>query len=64
MNKLRNRVNLDKTLSYTQSSFAYKDPYNPKGSIMYKIRNKVHSFFALRNIENEFIDFKTFAIDT
>lgn len=64
MHKVKNRVNLDKTISYTQSSFAYKDPFNPKGSILYKIRNKIQNFFALRNIENEFIDFKTFHLDT
>lgn len=65
MRNVRNRgVNLDKTLSYTQSSFTYKDPYNPKGSLLYKTRNKIWTFFALRNIENEFIDFKTFHVDT
>lgn len=65
MKNLRNKgVNLDKTLSYTQSSFTYKDPYNPKGSLLYKTRNKIWTFFALRNIENEFIDFKTFHVDT
>lgn len=41
MQKLKNRVNLDKTLSFTQSSFTYKDPYNPRGNIVYKMRNKV-----------------------
>ena len=64
MQKIRNRVNLDKTLSFTQSSYTYKDPYNPKGSLLYKMRNKVQTFFSLRNIENEFIDFKTFHLDT
>ena len=58
MNKLRNKVNLDKTISYTQSSFTYKDPYNPNASILTKIRNRVWTFFSLRNVENEFIDFK------
>jgi hypothetical protein len=65
MKNLRNKgVNLDKTLTFTQSSFAYKDPYNPKGSIVYKARNKLQTFFSLRNIENEFIDFKSFHIDS
>ena len=63
MNKLKNRVNLDKTLSYTQSSFTYKDPFNPKLSLLMKMRNKVWTFFAVRNIENEFIDFKVHALD-
>ena len=63
MNKIRNKVNLDKTLSYTQSSFAYKDPYNPKGSFLYHLRNKVWTTFSLRNVENEFIDFKSFNMD-
>lgn len=40
MNKLRNRVNLDQTLTFTQSSFAYKDPYQPRGSVAYKARTK------------------------
>ncbi len=31
---------------------------------MYKLRNKFQTFFTLRNIENEFIDFKTFHVDT
>ena len=64
MRGARNKVNLDKTISYTQSSFTYKDPYNPKGGLVYKVRNKTQSFFALRNMENEFIDFKTFYLDT
>jgi hypothetical protein len=63
MQKIRNKVNLDKTLSYTQSSFTYKDPYNPSGSVIYKMRNKIRTFFSLRNVENEFIDFKTFHVN-
>jgi len=63
MKKIRNKVNLDKTLSYTQSSFTYKDPFDPNRPIHLKIRNKVWNFFAVRNIENEFIDFKTFHLD-
>ena len=58
MNKLRNKVNLDKTLSYTQSSYTYKDPFDPKRSAFHKLRNRVSTFLNLRNIENEFIDFK------
>ena len=63
MNKLKNKVNLDKTLSYTQSSFTYKDPYSPNRSLLLKARNKVWTFLATRNIENEFIDFKTFTME-
>ena len=59
MNKLKNKVNLDKTLSYTQSSFTYKDPYNPNRPLLSSMRNRIWTFFAVRNIENEFIDFKT-----
>jgi hypothetical protein len=62
MNKLKNKVNLDKTLSYTQSSFTYKDPFNPNRPLLSKLRNRVWTFFATRNIENEFIDFKTHVI--
>ena len=61
---MRSKANLDKTLSFTQSSFAYKDPFNPYGGILYKVRNKVNNFFTLRNIENDFIDFKPFHVDT
>lgn len=67
MSKLRGKsssVNLDKTLAFTQSSYTYKDPYNPKGNLIYKARNKLWTFFALRNMENEFIDFKSFHVDT
>jgi hypothetical protein len=63
MNKLRNKVNLDKTLSYTQSSFTYKEPFNPNRSLLSSARNKVWTFFSVRNIENEFIDFKVFSLE-
>ena len=56
-------MNLDQTLSFTQSSFAYKDPYRPSGNPIYKARNAVWTFFSLRNIENEFVDFKTYNLD-
>lgn len=62
MNKLRNKINLDKTLEYTQSSFAYKDPYRPHMNVAFKAKNKVWSFFAMRNIENEFIDFRSYEV--
>ena len=62
MNKLKNKVNLDKTLSYTQSSFTYKDPFNPNRPLFSKVKNGIWTFFATRNIENEFIDFKTHVI--
>ena len=63
MNKIRNKVNLDNTLSFTTSSFTYKDPYQPKANLLYKARNKLWTFFAMRNIENEFVDFKSYNID-
>lgn len=59
----RNAVNLDKTLSHTSSSFYYKDPFNPSGSILYKIKNMFLTFFSVRNIENEFVDFKIIDLD-
>ena len=58
MNKIRNKVNLDKTLSYTQSSYTYKDPFNPNRSFLMKLKNRIHTALSVRNIENEFIDFK------
>ena len=62
--KVRNQVNLDKTLAFTKSSFAYKDPYMINGGPAYAILNKIKSFVAIRNIENEFIDFKSYHLDT
>mmetsp|Transcript_30686 Transcript_30686/g.35124 ORF Transcript_30686/g.35124 Transcript_30686/m.35124 type:complete len:89 (+) Transcript_30686:19-285(+) len=58
MLRSRPQVNLEKTLSYTTSSFYYKDPFNPKANILYKLYNSVVTFFQVRNIENEFVDFK------
>jgi hypothetical protein len=63
MHKVKNRVNLDKTLSYTSSSNSYKDPYNPNWNLIMKMKNKVRTFLNVRNIENEFIDFKPFYIE-
>lgn len=31
--KMRNKINLDKTINFTTSSFTYKDPYNPNASV-------------------------------
>ena len=64
MNKLRNQVNLDKTLNFTKSSFAYKDPYLINGGPFYKLTNSVRSFMAIRMIENEFVDFKSYNLDS
>ena len=64
MNKVRNQVNLDKTLAFTKSSFAYKDPYLINGGLLYKLTNRFQSFIAMRNIENEFIDFKSYTFDS
>ncbi|CAI2378116.1 unnamed protein product [Moneuplotes crassus] len=58
MNRIKGNVNLEKTVAFTKSSFAYKDPFKPSGGLFYKMRNKVHTFFSSRNIENEFIDYK------
>lgn len=58
---MKSKVNLDKTLTKTVSSFAYQDPYNPNGGLLYLIRNKFTNFFQLRQIENEFLDFKTYS---
>lgn len=58
MARARTQVNLDRTIAYTQSSFAYKEPFNPNGGALYKLINRGKTFFSARNIENEFIDFK------
>ena len=58
MARARTQINLDRTIAYTQSSFAYKEPFNPRGGLVYKIANRAKTFFSARNIENEFIDFK------
>jgi hypothetical protein len=56
-------VNVDKTLSFTQSSFAYKDPFHPQASPLWKMYNRTYTYFSLRNIENEFTDFTKWGID-
>lgn len=58
-NKMRNKVNLDRTISFTVSSFTYKDPYNPKANLHERVLNQMRTFFANRYIENEFVDYKT-----
>ena len=60
MNRYANKKLLDSTIAHTQSSFAYKDPYQPAGPYGYKLKNKVLSFVALRSIENEFVDFRSY----
>ena len=62
--KVGNKVNLDKTLQFTKSSFAYHDPYQLNGGIIYQIMNKIKNFIAIRNIENEFVDFKELHIQS
>ena len=52
-------MNLDKTLSFTKSSYAYKDPYIIGGGPLYQLASRARTFMAIRNIENEFVDFKT-----
>ena len=42
----------------------YKDPYLINGGPIYKLLNKCRSFFAIRNIENEFVDFRSYNIDS
>ena len=56
---MKNKVSLDRTLTFTHSSFTYKDPYNPNMSFQQRLLGKMRSFFANRYIENEFIDFKS-----
>ena len=42
----------------------YKDPYLLNGGPIYKLLGKVKSFLAVRNIENEFVDFRSYNIDS
>ena len=42
----------------------YKDPYLLNGGPIYKLFGKIKSFLAIRNIENEFVDFKSYNIDS
>ena len=55
-----NKKYLDSTIAFTQSSGTYKDPYQPRGNVIYKLKNKVQTFTSLRSIENEFVDFRTY----
>jgi hypothetical protein len=64
MQKVKNRVNLDQTLTFTQSSFAFMHPYQPRANPAAKLYNKVHSFFAIRSVENEFVDFRNYNLQT
>lgn len=57
-----NKKLLDHTIAFTQSSYAYKDPYVPRGGVIYQFRNKLSNFMNLRSIENEFIDFKSYRV--
>ena len=55
---------MDQTLTFTLSSFAYKSPYQLKtanpASMIY---NHLATFFSIRNIENEFIDFRNYRVE-
>ena len=51
---------VNSAIAFTQSSFAYKDPYRPSGSLIYKLQNRIKTFGAMRNFENEFVDFKSY----
>ena len=51
---------MDQTIAFTKSSFTYKDPYQPSGTPIYKMRNKFTTFLTLRTIENEFVDFRSY----
>ena len=42
----------------------YKDPYLLNGGPIYKLLSRVKSFLAVRNIENEFVDFRSYNIDS
>ena len=54
---------MDKTIAFTQSSFTVKDPYIPNGVILYKLQNKIKTFFILRSFETEFVDFRSYNIN-
>ena len=62
MNKAANKRFQDSTLNVCVSSFAFKDPYNPKGGIAYKSQSKVKSFVSMRMMENEFVDFRSYRV--
>ena len=63
MNKIKNAASLNDTLNFTRSSCAYKDPYQLAGGMIYKLKNQFYTFNAIRSIENEFVDFKTYSIN-
>ena len=54
---------MDKTIAFTQSSFTVKDPYIPNGVMLYKLQNKIKTFFILRSFETEFVDFRSYNIN-
>ena len=61
---LRNKIkSADSILAPKVSSNFYKDPYHPNGQLVYQLRNKVKTWFGMRNIENEFVDYKSHKIN-
>ena len=52
----------DSTLAFTESSFAYKDPFNPHRTILGRGISRVRTFIASRSIENEFVDYASYRI--
>ena len=62
MQKRASKTALDSALSFTQSSFAYKDPYVPNGSFLYKAKVAATNILTKRAIETEFVDFRTYYV--
>ena len=54
---------LDQTIAFTTSSLALKNPYRPDGNLVYKLKNKIQTFFLLRSFETEFIDFRSYNVN-
>ena len=60
--KGRDKIGFRRTVIHTSSSNVFKDPYNPKAPFIKKITNWFLNFYYLRQIETEFVDFKTHSI--
>ena len=61
MNRKQHKM-MDSAIAFTESSMTYYQPFQPKGNFLYKMQNSVKTFLGLRQIENEFIDFKVYQV--
>ncbi len=62
MMKYKDKIAPGKAIAFTTSSSVFRHPYNPNASPFRKLLSKLMNFYYLRQIESEFVDFKTHSI--